>query len=103
MSDLLKSITALPADTTLLTLPAGPLLQLVCLAAQRQLTAAWLSLAAILIAQLGPSPFALTLDLSVSARGATEEARGIIEGVLPTLVGCALGVLGVHGAMESVS
>src|SRR5882762_1559688 len=43
MSDLVKSITALPLDITLITLPAGPLLEQICIASQRQLTAVWLT------------------------------------------------------------
>jgi hypothetical protein len=48
LSDLFKSITSLLTD-------------IVCFAAQRQLTAVWLSLASILIAQLNPPVFSLNM------------------------------------------
>ncbi|KAM6493512.1 hypothetical protein JOM56_011646 [Amanita muscaria] len=35
LSDLFKSITCLPHDITLISLPAGPLLELVCFAVQK--------------------------------------------------------------------
>ncbi|KAF4611624.1 hypothetical protein D9613_003989 [Agrocybe pediades] len=81
LSDLFKSITSLPADLTLISLPAGPLLELVCLAAQRQLTATWLSLAHILIAQLNPPVYSLALK-----SGPTPEAEMTIERLLPVIL-----------------
>lgn len=54
LNDLYKAITALPSDLTLLSLPPGPLLELICIATQRQLTVVWLSLANTLITQLNP-------------------------------------------------
>ncbi|CAA7262307.1 unnamed protein product [Cyclocybe aegerita] len=96
LSDLFKSITSLPSDITLISLPAGPLLELVCVAAQRQLTAAWLSLAAILIAQLNPPVFSLNLK-----SGPTPEAEMTVQRLLPVLMQCSLTMLGVGGAMES--
>ncbi|KAF9471249.1 ARM repeat-containing protein [Pholiota conissans] len=95
IGDLFKSITCLPSDNTLISLPAGPLLELVCRAAQRQLTAAWLSLAAILIAQLNPPVFSLNIK-----SGPSPEADAIVQSVLPILIQCGLGVLSMEGAME---
>ncbi|KAF8962197.1 armadillo-type protein [Flammula alnicola] len=95
LSDLFKSITCLPSDITLISLPAGPLLELVCLAAQRQLTAAWLSLAAILIAQLNPPVFSLNIK-----SGPPPESEGIVQNILPVLMQCGLASLSVEGAME---
>jgi hypothetical protein len=94
---LFKSITSLPSDTTLISLPAGPLLELVCLAAQRQLTAAWLSLAAILFAQLNPPVFSLN-----AKSGPTREAQIYVERLLPVLLQCGLGSLSMDGAMDAV-
>ncbi|KAF8147686.1 armadillo-type protein [Crassisporium funariophilum] len=96
LSDLVKSITSLPSDITLISLPAGPLLELVCVAAQRQLTAAWLSLAAILIAQLNPPVYSLNLK-----SGPTPEADMCVQRLLPILLQCGLGALSVDAAMES--
>jgi len=93
-----KAITSLPADTTLITLPARPLLELVCLAAQRQLTATWLSLAAILVAQLNPPVFSLNVK-----GGPTPEAELTIQQLLPILLQCSLTYLGAGNAMENVS
>jgi len=96
LSDLFKSITSLPSDATLISLPAGPLLELVCLAAQRQLTAAWLSLAAILFAQLNPPVFSLS-----TKSGPTPEAQMYVERLLPVLLQCGLGTLSMEGAMDA--
>jgi hypothetical protein len=70
----------------------------VCHAAQRQLTAAWLSLAAILIAQLNPPVFSLNMK-----SGPTPEAEAVVRTVLPVLIQCGLGMLSLEGAMEGVS
>ncbi|KAF5376630.1 hypothetical protein D9615_007856 [Tricholomella constricta] len=99
LSELFKSITCLPNDTTLISLPAGPLLELVCIASRRQLTAAWLSLAAILIAQLNPPPPVLLSGPHVKT-GPTPEAEAIVASALPILLECALGTMAITGAME---
>jgi hypothetical protein len=72
----------------------------VCLASQRQLTAVWLSLAAILIAQLNPPP--LILESKQGRTGPTREAQAIVGSALPVLLECSLNVMGVPGAMPSV-
>ncbi|KAG6853078.1 hypothetical protein C0991_007008 [Blastosporella zonata] len=101
LSELFKSITCLPGDTTLISLSAGPLLGLVCLASQRQLTAAWLSLAAILIAQLNPPP-SLLLSSGASAKiGPTPEAVTIVGTALPMLLEYSLNAMSPPGAMEA--
>jgi hypothetical protein len=54
-------------------------LEIVCFAAQRQLTAVWLSLASILIAQLNPPVFSLNMK-----SGPTPEAlqtAAVVAGV----------------------
>ena len=68
-----------------------------CLAAQRQLTAAWLSLAAILFAQLNPPVFSLN-----ARSGPTQEALMYVERLLPVLLQCGLGTLSIDGAMDGV-
>ncbi|KDQ56073.1 hypothetical protein JAAARDRAFT_36863 [Jaapia argillacea MUCL 33604] len=95
LSDLFKSITSLPFDMTLLSLPAGPLLELLCLAAQRQLTAVWLSLASMLFVQLDP-PSPVTLKSAVSP-----ENWAVVTSALPVLLQISLSALGQEGAMES--
>lgn len=97
LSDLFKSITCLPNDTTLISLPAGPLLELVCLASQWQLTATWLSLAAILIAQLNPP----MLESKQDRTGPTREAQRIVCSALPVLLECSLNAMGVPGGMPN--
>lgn len=99
ISDLVKSITALPLDITLITLPAGPLLERICVASQRQLTAVWLTLAAMLIAQLAKP----TLDLANLRLVPNTEAKGILSSALPILLEASLNTLGQPGAMEAVS
>ncbi|KAI0350564.1 ARM repeat-containing protein [Trametes cingulata] len=97
LSDLFKAITALPSDVTLLSLPAGPLLELVCLAAQRQLTAVWLSLATMLIIQLNPpSLIATTFKTEPSP-----EASAIALNVLQVLLQTSLSVFAQPGVMVS--
>lgn len=98
LSDLFKSITSLPTDITLISLPAGPLLEIVCFAAQRQLSAVWLSLASILIAQLNPPVFSLNMK-----SGPTPEAFQVVQRLLPVLMQCGLSALSVEGYMEAVS
>jgi len=59
-------ITCLPADLRLLSIPGGPLLELICLVAmQRQMTAAWLSIAAILVSQLSPAIYLVHFGIGV--------------------------------------
>ncbi|KAI0290272.1 armadillo-type protein [Multifurca ochricompacta] len=97
LSDLFKSITALSADATLLSLPPGPLLELVCRAAQRQLTAVWLALANMLIIQLDPpAPFTVSLRAVPS-----QEVLSVVRDVVGVLLQATLETLGVEGAMEA--
>ena len=92
-----KAITSLPSDVTLITLPAAPLFEFVCLAAREQLTAIWLSLTSILIAQLNPPVF------SLNGRGApTLEAEMTVRRLLPVLLQCSLTYFSVDSAMENV-
>ncbi|EGN94778.1 hypothetical protein SERLA73DRAFT_171188 [Serpula lacrymans var. lacrymans S7.3] len=97
LSELFRSITALPSDMTLLSLPAGPLLELVCFASQRQLTAIWLTLANMLIIQVDPP----TLIPSTLKSGPNVEAQTVLSNVLPALLQTSLTALGHPGAMES--
>ncbi|KAF5337781.1 hypothetical protein D9611_015001 [Ephemerocybe angulata] len=60
------------------------------------LTATWLSLAAILIAQLNPPSYSLVVK-SAPVRG----AEAILSHVLPVLLQCGLTALAVPGAMEA--
>ncbi|KAH9851222.1 ARM repeat-containing protein [Lenzites betulinus] len=84
LSDLFKAITALPSDLTLVSLPAGPLLELVCLAAQRQLTAVWLSLATMLIIQLNPPSLIATTFKPEPSAEASEIALNVLQVLLQT-------------------
>ncbi|KAJ7220593.1 armadillo-type protein [Mycena pura] len=94
LSELFKSITALPADVTLVTLPAQPLLGVVCRAAGRRLNAVWLALATILIAQLNPPPLFLTLR-----SGPSEEAEACVRNSAGQIVSAGLHLLGAPGGM----
>jgi hypothetical protein len=98
LSDLFKSITCLPHDTTLISLPAGPLLELVCFAAQRHLTAVWLSLATILISQLNPPSMVTNAPKSAPP----PEVHAVVTAALPVLLQCSLGHLSQPGAMIAV-
>ncbi|TBU41864.1 ARM repeat-containing protein [Dichomitus squalens] len=97
LSDLFKAITALPSDLTLISLPAAPLLELVCLAAQRQLTAVWLSLATMLIIQLNPPSLVPTTFKSEP----TSEASEVALKVLTILLRTSLSAFSQPGVMIS--
>lgn len=98
LSDFLKAITSLPADMTIISLPAAPLLELVCVASQRQLTAVWLALTGVLVVQLNPPPLVPTALVAQP----DEEASRIISSLLPILLQTCLGVLGQPDAMQNV-
>ncbi|KAG6901557.1 hypothetical protein C0995_010614 [Termitomyces sp. Mi166 len=80
LSDLFKSITCLPADTTLISLAPGPLLGL-----------------------LNPPP-SLVLGEALNVKtGPTPEAVAIIGAALPLLLECSLNAMSPPGAMEARS
>ncbi|TDL27101.1 ARM repeat-containing protein [Rickenella mellea] len=95
LSELVKSITALPSDMTLLSLPPGPLLELVCAVVQRHVNAVWLSLASMLVLQLDP-PSLFTLKSVPSA-----ESEVTVTNVLPMLLQASLQYLSQEGVMEA--
>ncbi|KAH7882096.1 armadillo-type protein, partial [Phlebopus sp. FC_14] len=97
LSDFFRSITSLPSDITLLSLPAGPLLELICVACQRQLTAVWLSLANMLVIQLDPPTF----TPSTLKSPPNMEAVAVLSNALPLLLQMSLSMLGQSGAMEA--
>jgi hypothetical protein len=99
LSDFFRSITSLPSDITLLSLPAAPIFEIICLACQRQLTAVWLSLANMLVIQLDPPTLFAASTLKSTP---SPEALGVISTLLPILLESSLGVLGQPGAMEAV-
>ncbi|KAL0062877.1 hypothetical protein AAF712_010197 [Marasmius tenuissimus] len=107
MNELVKSITALPADMTLISLPAPPLLEIVCYAMQRQVTASWLSVAGILITQLSPPPpMPLQDQVKEAARAKEraaqeEQAKAVVSNVLPIILSTSLATLGTPGGMEN--
>ena len=84
-------------DATLLSLPPSPLLELVCGAAQRQLTAVWLALANMLIIQLNPTSLTAPLRAVPS-----QEVLVIVREVVSVLLQATLTTLSVEGAMEAV-
>jgi hypothetical protein len=98
LSDTIKAITSLPLDATLLSLLPGPLLELVCHAAKKQLTAVWLSLASMLTVQLDPPSLLPPVIKSEPTSGAQET----ILRALPVLLEAGLSALGQPGAMEAV-
>ena len=97
ISDLFKAITCLPVDATLISLPPGPLLELVVAAARNQLQSVWLSLAGMLIGQLDPPSFT-TLSM-----GPTPEAENLVLNGLPPLLEPCFQVLNSTEAIEGVS
>ncbi|KAH9912340.1 ARM repeat-containing protein [Epithele typhae] len=97
LSDLFKAITALPSDVTLISLPAPPLLELVCVAAQKQLTAVWLTLTTMLIIQLNPP----SLLPATFKQEPTPEAQEVARNVLSVLLQTVLTVFSQDGVMAS--
>jgi len=91
-------MTSLPSDMTLISLPSGPLLKIICLAAQKQLTGAWFSLISMLVIQLDPPSL-----LSPRFKTTSEEAQMVIAQILPGLLQDSLIFLGQPGVMEDVS
>ncbi|KAH8988411.1 ARM repeat-containing protein [Lactarius akahatsu] len=85
------------SDATLISLPPGPLLELVCRAAQRQLTAVWLALANMLIIQLDP-PASFTVSLRAVP---SNEVLTVVRDVVGVLLQVTLDTLGVEGGMEA--
>ncbi|EMD34979.1 hypothetical protein CERSUDRAFT_116506 [Gelatoporia subvermispora B] len=97
LSELIKAITSLPSDVTLLSLSPGPLLEIVCMAAQRQLTAVWLSLATMLIIQFDPP----SLLPSTFKPVPDDAAQDIVLNVLVVLLQTCLNAFTTPGAMEA--
>ncbi len=114
INELVKSITSLASDATIISLPPAPLLSLVCMAAERQLTASWLALATMLFAQMNPPPpMPLTGDedgllkrreAELERQRAEEEerAKAVVIEVLPILLNVSLSFMAVPGAMVDV-
>ncbi|KAH8827860.1 armadillo-type protein [Flagelloscypha sp. PMI_526] len=96
LNDIIKATTALPADMTVLTLPPGPLMELMCAALQRQVTGAWLAVSSILIALLNPPTFSMT-----KTTRPTLEAQNILDAALPIILQSGLGFLSQPGSLES--
>ena len=83
---------------TLVSLTPGPLLELVCAAAQRQLSSVWLSLATKLIFQLNPS-----VDLfNVKRAEASPENEAVLLNILPVLLQTVLSFFSLPNTMEEV-
>ena len=91
-------MTSLPSDMTLISLSSGPLLKIVCVAARKQLTGAWLSLISMLAIQLDPPSL-----LPPRFKTTNEEAQVVISQILPDLLQDSLVYLGRPGVMEDVS
>ncbi|KAF8762018.1 ARM repeat-containing protein [Rhizoctonia solani] len=98
VSELIKSITALPSDATLLSLSPEPLLELVCTAARVQLTAVWLSLAALLVVQLDPPMWP---RLNKESDVEVQRRTGIVAQATSGLVAAGLTMLNSGAAMET--
>ncbi|KAI0799725.1 ARM repeat-containing protein [Irpex lacteus] len=96
LSELFKAITSLPTDVTILSLSPGPLLELICLAAQKQLTAVWLSLATMLIIQLNPPSLLPTTFKTIPS----SEAHNIVLNVLISLLQTSLTFFSQPGSMK---
>jgi hypothetical protein len=91
ISDLLRSVTSLPGDTTLLTLLPGPLLHFVCEVAEKDLSATWSSQAGRLILQLNPPTFS-----SLKPTPSLGSLK-LLDYLAPVLIRSSLNVLASQG------
>ena len=98
INELVKAITALPSDTTLLTLQPEPLLELICAALQQQLTAIWFNLVQMLVTQLNPPSILPPLFKPIP----TAEAHAVILNVLAVILQTSLAFFSQPGNMENV-
>lgn len=96
VSDFVRSVTSLPLEATLISLPPAPLLELVCLAASRQLTSVWLALVSRLVVQLQPPSF---ISLKAEAEGDTKQ---LVDQAAQSIIVSSMRVLQVPGVMEEV-
>lgn len=96
MSDLVKAITSLPSDITIMSLPPAPLLEVICMASQRHVTAVWMSLASMLVVQLDPPALLPTTFKPIPS----DEGRGVVLNALVVLLGSTLTSLDKPGAMD---
>jgi hypothetical protein len=93
---------------TVISLPATPLLELVCRAVQRNMTATWLTLTGIMIPRLYPDPPFPLDDPAVQAAKMAENERlknhadEVVVQVLPVLLNACLPVLMKPGGMSEV-
>ncbi|KAH7096895.1 ARM repeat-containing protein [Auriculariales sp. MPI-PUGE-AT-0066] len=95
LGDVIKAITALPTDQTIITLPPVPLLELVATAATRKVTSIWLGIAGMLIGQMNP-PSPTTLKVVP-----TDDARAFVSRILPALIDPTMRVLAGPDALAS--
>ncbi|KAG8926042.1 hypothetical protein FRC01_009412 [Tulasnella sp. 417] len=102
VSDLIKAITSLPSDNTLLSLPPGPVLELVCAAAQRQTTAVWLSLATMLTTQLDSATSNVSHLLGKADKTSNRDNdRAVVEKATAMLAQYTLTFLSAPSSMEN--
>lgn len=90
-------MTTLPLEVTLISIPPAPLLELVCLAADRQLTAVWLTLVSRLVVQLEPPSF---ISLKTEPGGDT---RQLVDQAATSIIVSSMRVLRTPGVMDDVS
>lgn len=93
-------MTSLPGENTLLSLPPGPVLELICVAAQRQVTAVWLSLAQMLTQQLNPPTYSTIRSLPHDS--AAKDAQDVAAKAATILIETSLRLLAAQGAMDTV-
>ena len=97
LGEVIKAITALPSDQTIVTLPPAPLLELVAASLRRNVTGVWLGLAGMLIGQLNPP----STTTGVLKTFPTPETRSFVARVLPSLVDPVMRVLNSPAALAS--
>lgn len=97
LSELIKAITATPAEESILSLPPQPLLRIIAGAIRRQVTSTWLTLATIVTGQLYP-----IISLDNLNPVPSQDATQFVGEMVPQIIGPCLVMMNHKDAMEEV-
>lgn len=97
LSELVKAITATPAEESILSLLPQPLLRIIAGANRRQVTSTWLTLATIVTGQLYP-----TTSLENLHPVPSQHTTQFVGEMVPEIIGPCLVMMAREQAMEEV-
>ncbi|KIM23910.1 hypothetical protein M408DRAFT_248853 [Serendipita vermifera MAFF 305830] len=95
LSELIKAITATPAEESILSLPPQPLLRIIANSIRRQVTSTWLTLATIVTGQLYP-----TISLENLHPTPSEHTVQFVAEMAPEIIAPCLAMMTRKDAME---